>query len=73
MCCLLTVVWFGSKNILSPMHVMCCGVERLILNIDTIFDNAIGGFSMEVDVDSSMESIWTVPLNPYGIVHRFTV
>ena len=40
------------------MHVMCCGVDRSILNVDTIFDNTIGGFSMEFDVDSYMESIW---------------
>ena len=41
--------------------------------VDTIFDNTIGGFSMEFDVDSSMQSIWTVPWNPYGIVHEFTM
>jgi len=26
---------------------------------------------MEFHVDCSMESIWTVPWNPYGIVHGF--
>ena len=73
MWCLVTVVWFSSKSALSPMHVTCCGVDCSILNVDTIFDNTIGGFSTEFDVDSSMESIWTVPWNPYGIVHEFTM
>ena len=39
------------------MHVMCRGVACSILNVGTIFDNTIGGFSPEFDVDSSMESI----------------
>ena len=55
--CLVTVIWFSSKNALSPMHVMCRGGDCSILDVDTIFDNTIGGFSMEFDVDSSMESI----------------
>ena len=63
-CCLLTVVWFSSKNAPLPMHMMCCGVACLILHVDTIFDNTIGGFSTEFDVDSSMESTW----NPHGLV-----
>ena len=50
------------------MHVTHRGADCSILNVDTIFDNKIGGFSMEFDVDSSMQSIWTVPWNPYGIV-----
>ena len=56
--CLLTLTWLTCKNAALLVHVMCCGVASSILDGDTIFDNTIGGFSMEFDVDSSMESIW---------------
>ena len=65
MFCLVTVIWFSSKNTLLSMHMTCCGVDHSILKVDTIFDNTIGGFSTEFDLDSSMESIWTPPI-PYG-------
>ena len=63
MCCLLILAWLSRKSAALLPHVMCRGVDSSILD----------GFSTEFDVDSSMESIWTVPWNPYGIVHEFTV
>jgi len=44
--------------------MMHCGVECLILNVDSIFDNTFNGVF-------PWNSMWTVPWNPYGIVHGF--
>jgi hypothetical protein len=51
------------------MHVMCCGVQGLILELYTIFYNTFNG----VLPWNSMDSMWTVPWNPYGIVHGFAM
>ena len=55
--CLLMLVWLSHKSVALLMHMICCGVDSSILIVHTIFDNTIDGFSMEFDVDSSMESI----------------
>ena len=73
MYCPITLAWLNRKSAALLAHVTCREVDGSILVGDTIFDNTIDGSSTEFDVDSSMESIWTVPWNPYGIVHRFSV
>ena len=69
----ITLAWPNRKSAALLAHVTWPEVDGSILVGDTIFDNIIDGSSTEFDMDSSMESIWTVPWNPYGIVHRFTV
>ena len=42
--CYVTIIWSSSQNVLPLMHVTTCGVECLILDVGTIFDNTFDVF-----------------------------
>jgi len=85
--CLLMVIWYSCKSVLSFVHVICCGGESSILRCNTIFDNKYHGIfhmefhqnSMESRVDmcqfhmesSGIHMEWC--WNPYGISHSITI
>jgi hypothetical protein len=64
-----TVVWCNCKSALLIMHMICHRVKRSILKPSTIFYNIFNS----VLPQNSTDSMWTVPWNPYGIVHGFAM